>query len=83
MTLTTVLETAANLPPGWRRFLRDGLALELAPEFHVSDPTLLAALRQSSDESKANIKRKQRKLRVLAVPEYFSLSGGGNIYTGA
>jgi hypothetical protein len=83
MTLTTVLDGNANLPPGWRRFLRDGLALELAPEFHVTDPAVIGPLKASADESRANIKRKRRVLRDLAVPEHFSLSGGSNIYTGA
>jgi hypothetical protein len=82
ITLSTVLETTLNLPPGWKRFLRDGLALELAPEFHVSDPGVLGPLKLSADESKANIKRKGRRLRDLAVPEHFSMRGGGNIYTG-
>jgi hypothetical protein len=83
MTLATTLETAANLPPSWRRFLRDGLALELAPEFHVTDPAVLGPLQKSSDESKANIKRKQRRLYDLATPEHFGFAGGGNIYTGS
>jgi hypothetical protein len=82
MTLSTVLDGNANLPAGWRRFLRDGLALELAPEFHVSDQDVLGPLMKSAEESKANIKRKKRPLRDLAVPEWFGLSGGGNIYTG-
>jgi hypothetical protein len=82
MTLSTVLDGNANLPAGWRRFLRDGLAVELAPEFHVSDPEVLGPLRQSAEESKGNIKRKARRLYDLAVPEHFGLSGGGNIYTG-
>jgi hypothetical protein len=82
MTLATVLDGNANLPPSWRRFLRDGLAVELAPEFHVSDPEVLGPLKLSAEESMRNIKRKSRRLRDLAVPEYFGFSGGGNIYTG-
>jgi hypothetical protein len=83
MTLSTVLDGNANLPPGWRRFLRDGLALELAPEFHVNDPAVLGPLKLAADESRANIKRKQRRLRDLEVPAHFSFGGGGsNIYTG-
>lgn len=82
MTLTTVLDGNANLPPGWRRFLRDGLAVELAPEFHVDDPSVLGPLQKSAEEAMRNIKRRKRPLRDLAVPEWFSLNGGGNIYTG-
>ena len=83
MTLSTVLDGNANLPPSWRRFLRDGLAIELAPEFHVDDQAVLGPLMKSAEESMRNIKRKSRRLRDLAVPEWFGLSGGGNIYTGS
>lgn len=75
------------LPPGYRRLLRDGLAVELAPEFHVDDPAVLGPLRASADEAMRDIKRKNRQLRDLMPPAEFTfLDGNGrgrsNIYTG-
>jgi hypothetical protein len=70
------------VPPGYRRFLRDGLALELAAEFHVSDPGVIGPLQQSAQDAMRNIKRKNRRLYDLAAPAEFGGYSGGNIYTG-
>jgi hypothetical protein len=79
VTVNTVL----TLPPGYRRFLRDGLALELAPEFHVNDPAVLGPLKLGSDEARANIKRKKRRpMQVLVSPVEFGYGGVDNIYSG-
>jgi len=65
---TAVTELGLNdtiaLPPGYRRFLRDSLAVEIAPEFDVqpSQTLVMAAM-----EAKANIKRANIRLRDLHV----------------
>jgi hypothetical protein len=65
-TAVTELELTdtISLPPGYRRALRDNLAVELAAEFTVQPaPTLL----QSAQLSKADLKRANIELRDLAV----------------
>jgi hypothetical protein len=53
-----------HLPPGYRRMLRDLLAVELAPEFgRQVDPVL----QQSAIESKANVKRANIRLVDLLI----------------
>jgi hypothetical protein len=54
------------LPPGYNRFLRDNLAVELASEFRENvpvDPTLMA----SAAQSKAIVKRKNHRLSDLSI----------------
>lgn len=80
-TLATVL----SLPPGYRRMLRDGLALELAPEFHQTDPEVLGPLTASYREAKANIKRTNARLVDLTPSDAEALFTGprtSNIYVG-
>jgi hypothetical protein len=58
------LNDTISLPPGYRRALRDNLAVELAAEFTVQPaPTLL----QSAQLSKADLKRANIELRDLSV----------------
>lgn len=52
------------LPPGYRRFLRDGLAVELCPEFDMAVPSALAA---SAAEAKTNLQRANIRLMDLPI----------------
>lgn len=54
------------LPPGYNRFLRDNLAIELASEFRENTPVDPSLLR-SAAESKAVLKRKNHRLMDLAI----------------
>ena len=66
------------LPPGYRRFLRTGLALELSSAF---DAGLSPALQLAAMESKADIKRANMRLRDLGCGTAGVLFGrAGNIY---
>lgn len=81
VTLTTVV----SWPPGYRRFIRDGLALELCAEFHVADPGIVGPLKESTEDSRAKIKRKGRTPTDLVPSDLIVMFGGdraGNIYTG-
>ena len=53
LTSFSTLATAVSLPPGYERALRLNLAVELMPEFQVSNPRLDAMAR----EAKGGIKR--------------------------
>ena len=58
------LTTDYTFPPGYRRFLRTNLALELAPEYgRALDPALI----QQAIESKAQIKRANLRLSGLRL----------------
>lgn len=80
------LVTSLVLPPGYRRMLRDGIAIELAPEFHVSDPAILGPLTASYREAKSHIKSSNARLYDLVQPDACALFGMGrshyNIITG-
>lgn len=70
------LVTDYTFPPGYRRFLRTNLALELAPEYgRPLDPALV----QQALESKAQIKRANLRLSELRIDR--ALVGYG--YNGA
>jgi hypothetical protein len=58
------LSDTISLPPGYRRFLRDALAVELAPEYAVQPAP---ALMQSAIESKADVKRANIRLLDLNI----------------
>ena len=58
------LSTTISLPPGYRRFLRDNLAVELSSEYSV-DPA--PSLIQSAIDSKADVKRANIRLMDLSV----------------
>lgn len=72
------LNDVISLPPGYRRFLRDNLAVEMAPEFDVEPSNALMA---SAMESKANIKRANIQFYDLSVdPILRPRQGRYNIY---
>ena len=80
---TAVTELGLNdtivLPPGYRRFLRDSLAVEVAPEFDVQPAD---ALMMSAMEAKANIKRANIQLTDLVMdPAVRPRVGRYNIYS--
>ena len=78
------LPTVLSLPPGYRRFLRDGLAIELFPEFPSSDTSKLPMLAASRDEARDNIKRTNTRLWDLTPPDstmLFRQARSSNIYT--
>ena len=58
------LSDTLSLPPGYRRFMRDTLAVELSPEYQVEPAQ---ALVMSAIESKADIKRANIRLMDLSV----------------
>lgn len=69
------------LPPGYNRFMRDNLAVELASEFRENvpvDPTLL----RSASESMANIKRANMRIVDLHIDRalIWGRRGAYNIY---
>jgi hypothetical protein len=73
------LNDTINLPPGYRRFLRDNLAVELAPEFDLQPSQSLV---MSAMESKANIKRANITPRDLYVdPALRPRQGRYNIFS--
>ena len=57
------LSTAVGLPPGYRRFLRTNLALELAPVFGITPVSL--ELQDAARQSKGAIKRINERLTDL------------------
>jgi hypothetical protein len=68
------------LPPGYRRFLRTGLAMELSSAF---DAGLSPALQLAAVESKADVKRANMRLRDLGCGTAGVLFGrrtGSNMY---
>jgi len=82
-TPTAVTELGLNdvisLPPGYRRFLRDNLAVELAPEFDLQPSQTLV---MSAMESKANIKRANiRPYDLYVDPALRPRQGRYNIFS--
>jgi hypothetical protein len=67
------LTTPIYVPPGYRRALRDNLALELSADF---DAPVSPGLVQSATESKANLKRINVRLVDLATPGVPGVRGG-------
>lgn len=71
-----------SLPPGYRRFLRTGLAKELSSAF---DAPLTAEQQQAAMESKADIKRANQRLTDMSSGVSGMLFGGAgphyNIYS--
>ena len=63
-TATTII-----LPPGYQRFMRDNLAVELQPEFLQNVP-IDPSLRASAIESKANIKRRNTRSNDMLTPTF-------------
>lgn len=52
------------LPPGYRKFLRDQLAVELCPEYDMAVPQALAA---SATDAKTNLQRANQRLMDLPI----------------
>lgn len=77
------LSDTIALPPGYNRFLRDGLALELAPEWRENlpvDPTLIASVSEARDRLKtANMRMMDLALDPGVLPRVQSRY---NIYSG-
>tara|TARA_R110000751_G_scaffold210465_1_gene314197 strand:- start:397 stop:1137 length:741 start_codon:yes stop_codon:yes gene_type:complete len=69
---TAVTDTIA-LPPGYRRFLRTGLAIELSSAF---DAGITPALQLAAMESKADIKRANMRLSDMSSGIAGSIFGG-------
>lgn len=82
VTKFALTSDAVLLPPGYLRFYRDTLAIELAPDYpdvaKVSDD-----LKHSAIESKANVKRANEHLQDLPVEAagLFGSCGSSNIYS--
>ena len=77
----TVDDTIA-LPPGYNRFMRDNLAVELFPEFREGQQ-MDQMLMMSAVESKANIKRINYRLSDMSCdPELLWGRSAYSIYTG-
>jgi hypothetical protein len=68
-----------DLPPGYRRAIRDNLAIELAPEFGV---TVSAELANSADAAKTNLKRLNMQKSYLRSDAALLSGGGFNLYSG-
>ena len=72
------LTDTVALPPGYRRFLRTGLSMELSSAF---DAGLTPALQLAAMESKSDVKRANMRLRDLGCGTAGVLFGAaGNIY---
>jgi len=78
----TAISDTISLPPGYRRFLRTGLAKEIAAAF---DAPLTPDLQQAAMESKADIKRANQRLSDLSSGVAGLFFGGSgphyNIYS--
>ena len=74
------LEEVISLPPGYRRMLVKNLARDLAPSY---DRPVHPELKEEAIESKATVKRNNRRLSDLSF-DAAVLGGGGffDIYTG-
>lgn len=66
-----------SLPPGWTRYLKNQLALELGPEYGQSVPPEIAAV---AAEAMAAIKRGAARVRTMDNPIYDG--GRRNVFTG-
>lgn len=79
LTAFADLVTDYTFPPGYARFLRTNLALELAPEYgRPADPVLV----QQAMDSKADVKRSNHRIAEMALPAGLGDSGGiYNIYS--
>lgn len=77
------LDSTIALPPGYNRFIRDNVALELWPEYRENVPPD-TTLVQTARESKENIKRKNVTMMDLGYPAELLPHAGyrSNIYTG-
>lgn len=72
----TALTTTVSLPPGYRRFFRTNLAVELAPAFAAA---VTPQMQQAAMESKADIKRANYRLTDLSTDAAL-IFGRGVVY---
>lgn len=72
---TAISDTIA-LPPGYNRFIRDGLAVELWPELREGAP-IDTGLQKSADDAKFNIKRANVSMMDLSFDPAILRHGGG------
>lgn len=80
LTQISTLSTSISLPPGYEEALVYNAAVRLAPEYgkNASQEIVAIAL-----ESKANIKRRNRKISLLRVDPAAQATGGWfNIFSG-
>lgn len=75
----TTLDTTVSLPPGYEDALVYNLAVRLAPEYGKQVAEIVVMI---ANETKANIKRANRKTAVLACDEAVAGRTTFNIYTG-
>jgi hypothetical protein len=76
----TALSDTIALPPGYRRFLRLGLAKEISSAF---DAGLTPELQMSAIEAKSDVKRANMRLQDLSTGTAGVLFGrrtGSNVY---
>lgn len=73
---TFTLNETVTLPPGWSRFLKNQLAIEISSEYGQQIPP---AAVQNAAEAKGMIKRGAAKVKSL---DAFTAGNRGNIYSG-
>ena len=78
ITAFTALTDSVSLPPGYERMLRYALAVELMPEYGISNPQVF----QMYIDSKADIKRTNTRPALLKVSLPFGCAGGDDIRMG-
>ena len=78
VTEFSALTDTILLPPGYRRFYRAALALELAPSFSVLPSP---ALQQIAHQAEVNVKRSNMRLSDLSLGEVVGIGGrqGGSL----
>ncbi len=83
ITAFATLDDVIALPPGYNRFLRDNVAVELAAEFRENVP-IDPSLARSAMMSMAQVKRTNQRLYDMAVDPALLRHGGyrSNIYLG-
>lgn len=79
LTSFSATTDSISLPPGYMRALRYNLAVDLAPEYGIS---IAPEIAQIAQESKANIKRMNKKPRYLLSDPALSRGGGFDYRTG-
>ena len=76
VTEFSALTDTILLPPGYRRFYRTSLALELAPSFSVIPSD---TLRRIAEEAAANVKRSNVRLDDLSLRDASWVGGTSNV----
>jgi len=73
---TFTLNQTVQLPPGWNRFLKNRLALELAPEYGVQISQMAY---EASQEALGMIKRTSAKVKSM---DHAPMTDNGNVFSG-